>query len=505
MKKGFCLIVTFFLIFFLVVDCGLSQSAAYKEEVIIAPHAGFTTQDVQNCGATVPLAVFYSVFDTLVKLDVETGKLLPKLATSWEAISDTAWKFKLRDDVYFHDGTHFTAEDVKFTVERGMNQTKTIIHYGGVKAVDVVDDYTVIVELKSPDHDFVNKLTDTRGSMLSKKAFETLSDEEANQIGTGAFKYDKWVEGDYITIVRNDNYWGNKPNTKRLTFKTMTEATTRLVALQTGEVDLIADPNATDHHFFEEDDNIKLLEYLGSKMRFVAMNTRQKPLDDVRVRRAIAYGVNRDDYVTVVFEGNAKPHYNYLHPTNDYYIDGPMGGFEYNPEKAKNLLAEAGYPNGVKIPLIGPQENIFMAINSVFQAQMAEIGIDLDVQNLEVATFISSTEGGNFTMCTDYTAQFFNGLDRLMRIQFYAAPGKINFFGQSHPRLNELVELGVKEFDEAKRKEIYTEIQHIIFDELCCLVPLTLESLFFGAAKNLEGLPTPGAYPDYTYVCVKLD
>ncbi len=479
-------------------------ASSYKEEVIIAPHAGFTTQDVQNCAATVPMAVYYSVFNTLVRLDVDTGQLKPDLAISWKAVSDTVWEVKLRDDVYFHDGTHFTAEDVKFTIERGVNQSKSGAFYQGVKNVKVVDDYTAQIELDSPNYDFMIKITDTRCSMLSKKAFETLTPQEANTIGTGAFKYDKWVEGDYVTLVRNDDYWGELPKTKRLTIKTMNEATTRLVALQTGEVDLIAEPTATDLHFFDEDENIKLLEYTGSQNRFIGLNISVKPLDNLKVRQAIAYGVNRDDFIVAVYENLAKAQYNFQHPSTPYYISGNWG-IEYNPKKAKELLAEAGYPNGFSLDIVAPQDDRSIAVNTIFQAQMADIGIKLNAQNLEVATFITATESANYTMCVDYTATYFAGLDRLYRNFFYAQPGKINRFGINHARMNELMDKGISEFDEKKREAIYTELQKIIFDELYCMIPLVIEPRLFGAVKGLEGLPTPGTYPNYTYVHVVLD
>ncbi len=477
---------------------------AYKEEIIIAPASGFSTQDVQNCGGTTGMSVYYSVFNTLVDLDVASGKLVPDLALSWTAISDTVWEFKLRDDVYFHDGTHFTAEDVKFTIERGLTQSKTQLTYSGTKSVTVVDDYTVRVETEAPNHDFVNKLADTRGSMLSKHAFETLTPEEANKIGTGAYKYVEWVEGDHVTITRNDDYWGEMPKTKTIVIKTMTEATTRLVALQAGDVDLIADPTASDLHFFDEDKNIKLLQYTGSQLRFIGLNISSKPLDNPLVRQAIACGINKDDYMAATYENMAVPHYSFQHPNTTYYVDGPLG-LPYDPQKAKELLAEAGYPNGLTLELIGPQDDRSISNNAIFQAQMAEIGITLNVQNLEAATFIALTEAHDYAIDMDYTARFFTGLDPLYRVFFYAAPDKVNYFGFSDARINELIDQGLAEFDEAKREVIYKDLQNIIANELFCVFPICVEPRLYGANAKLEGLPAVGTSADYTYVYVPLD
>lgn len=477
---------------------------AYKEEIIIAPASGFSTQDVQNCGGTTGMSVYYSVFNTLVDLDVATGELVPDLALSWTAISDTVWEFKLRDDVNFHDGTHFTAEDVKFTIERGLTQSKTKLTYSGTKSVTVVDEYTVQVETEAPNHDFVNKLADTRGSMLSKHAFETLTPEEANKIGTGAYKYVEWVEGDHVTLTRNDEYWGELPKTKTIVVKTMTEATTRLVALQAGDVDLIADPTASDLHFFNEDKNIKLLQYTGSQLRFIGLNISSKPLDNILVRQAIACGINKADYMVATYENMAVPHYSFQHPNTPYYVDGLLG-MDYDPQKAKDLLAEAGYPNGLTLELIGPQDDRSISNNAIFQAQMAEIGITLDVQNLEAATFIALTEAHDYAIDMDYTARFFTGLDPLYRVFFYAAPGAVNYFGFNDARINELIDKGLAEFDEAEREVIYKDLQNIIANEMYCVFPICIEPRLYGANAKLDGLPAVGTSANYTYVHVVLD
>jgi len=170
-KKLFAAILSLVMVFFFTVD-SFGQSANYQKTITIAPSLGFTSMDVQNDAGATAKSVYLIVFDTLVKYDTKNGKYIPGLAESWKQLSDTLWQFKLRKGVTFHDGSSFTAEDVKFTVERGLTQSGAKGKFVSIKAVKVVDSNTVNFELNAPDYDLVYKLCEPNTAILCKKTFD---------------------------------------------------------------------------------------------------------------------------------------------------------------------------------------------------------------------------------------------------------------------------------------------------------------------------------------------
>ena len=280
------------------------DDSGYQETITIAPSLDFTGMEVQSNSGGTSKSVYVLTFNTLIEKDTMNNELVPGLAISWEQVSDSSYEFKLREGVKFHDGTDFTAEDVKFTFERGKTQSSSKGKLSSIAGVEIVDDYTVRIELDPIDCDIIYKLTDPNCSILSANAFNTMAEEEAYKIGTGPYQYHEWVQGDYVSLIRFDDYWGELPQTKEIVIRYIPEASSRLLALQTGEIDICIDPPSIDLHYVAEDPDMTLLQVNSSTLRIVLLNELVEPFNNALVRQAIAHAINREDFVSAVYEGN---------------------------------------------------------------------------------------------------------------------------------------------------------------------------------------------------------
>lgn len=465
-----------------------SKEPTYKKIITIAPSLDFTGMDVQNENGAEAKSVYLMVFDTLVDYDTMKEEYIPGLAESWERISDTLWEFKIRKGVKFHDGNELTAKDVKFTIERGLNNSASKSKFSSIKKVDIIDDYTVHFELHAPDYDLVYKLCEPNTVILSENAFATLGDEEGNKIGTGPFMYKEWVVGDYLSLERFEDYWDGAKKTEEMIIRNIPEASSRLIALQTGEIDVCIDPPVVDLHYIVDDENLELWQIPSTNIRHIILNLNVEPFTNKLVRQAVAHAIDRDSLVAMVYEGNATPHYNVMHTISEFHTE--VDYYEYDPEKAKQLLAEAGYPNGFKTTIYSSNGTVQKAVASVIQAQLAEIGIDAEVQSLEVATFNAGVaHGGTFPIAVDGWGGHAIGPDYTLRSAFHST-GNINRSNIEDEYIDNLIDTALATGDFEARAEMYTEIQQYVMEN-ANWIPLAIEQINIGVRADLQGFERP--------------
>lgn len=477
-----------------------TTAGGYQEEIVYAPKLSFETMDVQNCVSTSTKSVYFWVFNTLVEKNMETNELAPALAESWEQISDTEWEFKLRQGVKFHSGADFTAKDVKFTYERGKTQGGSKSRLDSLGSINIVDDYTVRAVLNEPDMDFLYKLTELNLAILSADAFETMDEEAANQIGTGPYKYEEWRHGEYVSVVANPDYWGGEPKTRRIVVRTIPEAAARLIALQTGEVDIIQSPAATDLSHIAEDPKLTLTQFPSSTVRYLGFNVGEPPFDNPLVREAVAYGINRDELIAAVYQGNAMAMRNVMHPDNEFFTE--VEGYSYNPDKAKELLAEAGYADGLTINMISNQAVNDVAICTIVQSQLGKLGIKVNLQAMENATFITTiTESKGYHLMVSGWSGYTFGPDNALRSILHTE-GRNNYFNLSDPYIDKTLDEARKIKDVKERKELYGELEEYATD-LAVYYPVAVEMIDLGMKKDVEGIKTPnGPIIDFRGICI---
>jgi ABC-type transport system substrate-binding protein len=363
--------------------------------VIYAAGADPDNLDPANAESNPSEAVNRMMYENIARFD-EKLKIVPGLATKWEQSKDgLTWTFYLRKGVKFHDGTPFNGEAVKIFIERMIGPEKPSrsgLYTPFVNSVEVVDDYTVKIILKAPFAFFLNNLAHSASGIISPTALKTYGkDISRRAVGTGPFKFVEWIHGDHLTMVRNDEYWGGKPKLDKIIVKTVKEDSARVMMLQSGDAQLIVRIPSEDIPRLEKDPNIKLDSTETLRVLFIGINVTKKPLNDVRVRQALNYAVDKEAIVKNLYQGRALVSAGMVGPLTTGYVR--IEGYSYNPEKAKQLLTEAGYPNGFKVKLWSPQgrypKDFEMA--QAIQQQLKKVNIDCTLDTMEWAAYLAAT------------------------------------------------------------------------------------------------------------------
>jgi peptide/nickel transport system substrate-binding protein len=322
------------------------------------------------------------------------GTYLPALATSWEPIDDTTWRFNLREGVSFTNGEPFNAEVVKYTVERikdpELNSPAQPLMTGRVQEVQVVDEYTVDFVTTVPypglPYDF------TTMSMVPPEYTQEVSVEEygRNPIGLGAMKFVEWVSGDHITLEANPDYWGGKPDFDKMIIRFISDEATALAALQAGEIDFMFNLSPENSDTVENSPNAHVQGADGVRQVYLAMDALNPPFDDVRVRQAMNYAVDVPALQDALLEGTGARIVGAFWPSTVGF-DSSITPYPYDPEKARALLAEAGYPDGFSTQLHNTPagEGIIntLDLSEAIQGFFADVGVNAEIALHENAEF----------------------------------------------------------------------------------------------------------------------
>jgi len=302
------------------------------------------------------------VVETLVTFPEESTQVVPGLAESWTISKDgLRYSFKLRKGVTFHDGTPLNAEAVKFSIERQIDPEHPFnklgkypfanYFFGNVKAVEVVDPFTVEFVLKEPRASFLTILTSAAASIVSPTAVKKFGADYALQpVGTGPFKYASWDRGQRVVLEKNPSYWRYPVKLDRVVYRPIVEGQARLTELLTGSLDLIVDVPPDFVGQVEQSPKATLLKQVGAHVWYLGINNQKKPFDDKRVRQALNYAVNKEAIVRDVLKGTGSLSRGPVLPAT-WGADSGLKPYPYDPERARRLLTEAGYPSGFSTSL----------------------------------------------------------------------------------------------------------------------------------------------------------
>lgn len=419
-----------------------------------------------------------NIYESLVAFD-KNNELQGLLATEWEMIEDTVWEFKLREGVKFHDDSDFNAEVVKANFERVLDPeiaSQRAFLYEMISEIKVIDDYTVQFVTEFPFAPLAAHIAHSGGGMISleaiKKDYEAMENGEVpgstittNPVGTGFFKFDHWTSGEEIKLVRNDNYWGDKAHLDSVTFKIINEPLTRLSELETGYSDIIEKVQPSDINRVESNPDIYLDRKQLVSLAYVSFNTTKEPFDDVRVRQAISMAINKDDIVNGIMEGSAIPAVGPI-PPGVFGFDESVPPIPYDPEKAKELLAEAGYENGFSTTIWTNDNPQRVQTAEYVQSKLGEIGINVSIEVVEWATYLNDTATGKHDMfILGWSTPTFDAdyaLYALFHSSAHGATGNRSFI--SDPELDELLDKGKQEGNIELRKEYYKQAQEMLVD-----------------------------------------
>jgi peptide/nickel transport system substrate-binding protein len=345
MKKGYLIISVLSVI---LLNFGVAAGAA-KDTIVIAQGVDPSTLDPQNHYETPAFNVCLNMYETLL-LRSDDMKLEPLLATSYKLIDDNTWEFRLRKGVKFQNGEEFNASVVKFSLERisdPKNKLKQTTLQGVVDRIDIIDDYTVRVITKKP-YPYLDAQLGHIGAMMPPKYVQDRGPAyvAANPVGTGPYKLVRWIKDDQLLLEANEKYWGGAPKIKKAIFRPIPEATTRVAGLQTQELDIIVNIPPHLSRLMDWKGRSHVSKVPSSRVIFMAFDTtRGGPVADKKVRQAIAQAIDLDTIIRKVLEGNGIK-LGAPFTRNHFGYDPQIKPYNYNPEKAKRLLAEAGYAKG---------------------------------------------------------------------------------------------------------------------------------------------------------------
>ena len=334
-------------------------------------------------------SVLYSnVFEGLTRF-MGDGSVVPGLAESWEISDDgLTYTFKLRSGVTFHDGTTMDAEDVKFSLDRilaedSANAQKAL--YASISNVEVMDAGTVKVTLSAPNGNMLFNLAWGDAVIVAPESIENI---KQMPIGTGAFKFVNWVQGDRIEIERNADYWGTPAVLEKATFKFISDPTAAFAAVMAEDVDVFSGfPAPENLPQFEADPRFQVLVGSTEGETILSTNNKRPPFDNVKVRKALAHAINRQAIIDGAMFGYGTPIGTHFAPHNPDYVDMTAQSI-YDPEKAKALLAEAGFADGFETTLVLPPPSYARRGGEIIAAQLAEVGIKAEITNVEWAQWL---------------------------------------------------------------------------------------------------------------------
>ena len=334
--------------------------------------------------------------ECLYDFDVAKGEFVPRLATALPVISNggKTYTIPIRKGVKFHDGTPYNAHAAAYSINRILdpaNKSYILKKYKLVEKVEATDDVTLKITLKTPDNAFMVKLATRDVIAVSKAAVEEYGKDFGTKsfVGTGPFKFVEWLQGDRIVLERFDGYWNKEiPYLDKIVFKFIPEESTALMQLRLGEVHIMEDVARKDIKTLKEDKNVTVALVTGVQHEQIYLNTSMKPFNDVRVRQAVAHAIDRQAIIEAVFEGYAMESVGPYHPWFWTHSPDFKQPYPYDPEKAKKLLAEAGYgpKNPLKFELIATNQDMFVDQAVMIQAFLADVGAKVEVLPLDKST-----------------------------------------------------------------------------------------------------------------------
>ena len=378
---------------------GLSALAApalaQKTDIVIGMQLEPPNLDpTAGAAAAIDEVVYANVFEGLTRFGPD-GAILPGLAESWEIAPDgLSWVFNLREGVTFHDGLPLTAEDVVFSFDRAMAEDSTNAQkqlFAGINEVTAIDDTTVEIGLDAVNGSLLFNLAWGDAVIVSPASAET---NATNPVGTGPFRFSDWVQGDRVELVRNDAYWGEAPALEKVTFKFISEPTAAFAAMMAGDVHAFpVFPAPENLAQFEADPRFSVITGSTEGETILAMNNAREPFDKLAVRQAIAHAVDRQAIIDGAMFGYGVPIGSHFAPHHPAYVD-LTGMSEHDPEKARALLAEAGYPDGFKTTLHLPPPSYARRGGEIVAAELRDIGVEAEIINVEWAQWLEQVFKG---------------------------------------------------------------------------------------------------------------
>ncbi len=492
----------------------MASGTAMAQSLTMAVGAPVTSLDPHYHQLSPNNAVADIIFDKLVNTDSKSNNI-PGLALSWRAVEPNVWEFKLRPNVRFHNGNAFTAEDVAFTLARLPNVPNSPSSFAAysrpIQAVEIVDPLTVRFRTAGPYPLMPLDMTNVR--ILNKETHQGATTEDFNAgraaIGTGPYRVVSHRSGDRIEFERNDNYWGDRPAFQRVLYRMITNDAARTAALLAGDVEFIDQVPTSDLAKLRQDSRVALSEIVGLRLVFLGLDhlrpanenspfitdndgkpLGRNPLQDVRVRRALSIAIDRKAIVERVMEGAAVPAGQFL-PEGVFTHVPDVTPPAFDPDGARRLLAEAGYPQGFRIQLNGPNDRyvndarIVQAIGQMW----TRIGIRTSVEAQPWTTFVGRAGRADFSAFLigwgsnpDGSHPLRNILATVTREKGWGSSNRGRY---SNPTVDNMLEQSLSELDNDRRAKLVMDAQRIAAEDVA-VIPLHIQTNIWAMRRHLQ-------------------
>lgn len=470
-----------------------------KDTLLWGTNAEAASLDPAKSKDTLTHMVMFQIYDALVKEEPgDYNKLVPGLAEKWEFNEDsTEVTFYLREGVKFHNGDVMTADDVYFSLQRSLNSSYSSGISGSIDHFEKVGDMAVKCVLKHPYSPILDVMTNMTYGIVSKRAVEEAEakgiDFARNPCGTGAYKMKEWKSGDALYLERFEDYYQGPANIRHLTYKLVPDAASGAIALEDETLDAYYLVAPADYEYLKSVEHISHVECSGVGLHHITFNVTDGIFKDKRIRQAVAYALNRDDIVLGGAEGYAEAGA-CLVPTSVFGYIKDFEWYKQDLEKARALLAEAGYPNGFDVVFSQQGIPTYMKPAEVVQDQLRKIGINVTFDKMERAAYLEDVGGKrNFLASLRMINATVRDADSPLTRRFHSAMlgGGNNYSGYSNPVVDALIEKARKVSDPEERLKLYRELYGILKEDVP-LIPIYSDKVFmFFNAKLKNVFPHP--------------
>lgn len=498
MKKNTRNLLTLILLIvtFLISGCGEKKEKTVKDTLVYGQLTDPKTLDPQISTDQYSQNAIAQIYDRLFEINESNGEPVLSLAKSYERINDKTLAITLNENVRFHNGDYLTAEDVKFTLERAMNSPRVGHLYKLIDNIEIVDDHNLIITTKETFAPLLNHLSHKSSSVLNKEVFEKIGEEEyfQNPVGTGAYKVKSWDLGDKITLEAVPKYFKGDAKIKYIVIKTVPEENSKVIGLETGELDMVLDVPAIAWDSILSSDTMDIKTGPSTTTAYMGLNTQKGILTDKDVRKAIAMAVDKDAIIDTIFLGKVTKAEQFISPVV-FGHNKNAKSLTFDPEAAKKIIEEKGLVGAPLKIVVSSPERVQMA--TIVQAQLKNIGLDLTIELLEWGTFLAETGNGNVDMFimgwgpSTYDGDY--GYYPNLHSNQLGSDGNRAFF--VNKEMDTYLDLAKSELDTEKRKEYYDKIREIVVEENP-IIPLYHGNSTYGIRKNLKNV-TPAGYPEF--------
>lgn len=442
------------------------------------------------------IAVQNAVMDPLIYHNRE-NETIPWLATSWESLDPVTWRIQLREGVEFHNGEAFNAEAVAFTIEAyNASEGEGRPFYQYIDHTEIVDDHTIDIVTK--EQNAVTPETLALMFVLPPQYYEEVGPEGFSNrpVGTGPFVFEEWRKGVRILVKANPDYWNGAPEIDEVVFEHAPEAATRVSRLLTGEADIISNLPTEMVDQVRDSDSAAVESVPSLRKIMVEFYLEEPPFDDVRVRRAANYAIDKDALIEQVLGGFAERRKGVILPGWIGYNPDALNSYDYNPDRARELLAEAGYGDGVTVDFWYPIGRYMKdeEVSEAIAGMLAEVGIDTRMHGSDIMSLVNQIHTQTLSGMHFFSvAPLYNDPDYLWRAHFWSEG--LNQYAVDETT-DRLIAEGVRTNDREERAAIYQELEQYIVNEFVPWIFLYDQELVYGVSNRVDWLPRPDEFID---------